>query len=205
MKVGIVGAGRVGSSLGKALIKAGHQVMFSSRDPQGEHAHNVSAETGAPVGSIAATIDFSPVVVLAMSPDAVMAVAGEYAAQLKDKLIIDLNNRLGPGGAPSASSFVQELAARTGGKVVKAFNTIGADQYLNPGFDGQSASMFIAGDPQARQAAAELAASIGFEVVEVGGLEIAPLVEGLAALWIHLALRSGQGRNIAFKLIKRQG
>jgi predicted dinucleotide-binding enzyme len=198
MKVGIVGAGKVGISLGKALIRAGHSVMFSSRDPLGEHAQKITAETGAPVDSIAATIDFSPVVVLAMAPDAVMEVAGQYAGKLKEKAIIDLNNRLG-----SSASFAQELAAKTGGRVVKAFNTIGAESYLNPVFDEQNASMFIAGDPQARQAAAELAASIGFEVVDCGRLENVTLVENLGALWIYLAIRSGLGRNVAFKLIRR--
>jgi predicted dinucleotide-binding enzyme len=206
MKVGIVGGGAVGSSLGKALIKAGHEVMFSSRDPHGEHAQKVAAETGAVVGSVADTIDFSTAVVLAMPAEAAMSVAGEFVAQLKDKVIIDLVNRRGlavPGGA---GSFALDLAAKTGGRVVKAFNTIGAEHYQNPVFDGQRASMFIAGDdPQAKHAVADLAASIGFDVVDCGGLENSPLVENLASLWIYLALRSGLGRNIAIKLLRRQG
>lgn len=204
MKVAILGAGNVGSSLGKALIKAGHQVIFSSRDPLGPHAQKITAETGAPVGSIPDTIDFSPVVVLAMSPDAVMELVGQYPGVWQDKIIIDLNNKLGPSPLKNAGSFAQELALRTGGRVVKAFNTIGAEHFLNPVFDGQKASMFIAGDdPAAKQVVADLAASIGFEPIDAGGIEISPLIENLAALWIHLARRPGLGRNIAFKLIRR--
>jgi len=47
-----------------------------------------------------------------------------------------------------------------------------------------------------------LAADIGFEVIDVGGLESSALLENLAALWIHM-LRSGMGRDMAFKLLRK--
>jgi predicted dinucleotide-binding enzyme len=80
MKVGIIGAGFVGANLGKALLRAGHEVMLSSRDPGGDHARSVREETGAPVGSLADVMDFSPVIALAMTPDAALQVGRELAA-----------------------------------------------------------------------------------------------------------------------------
>jgi predicted dinucleotide-binding enzyme len=57
MKIGIMGAGPVGSSLGKALLNAEHEIMFSSRDPQGNHAQTLRSEMGAVVGSVAGTAE----------------------------------------------------------------------------------------------------------------------------------------------------
>lgn len=201
MKVGILGAGAVGESLGKALIKAGHQVMFSSRDPHGDHARRVATETGASVGLPDEVLAFSHIVAIAMPPDAVNQLAKAYAGQWRDKIVIDMNNRFGPGA--SGTSFAQELAALTGGKVVKAFNTIGAEHYQNPVFAGQSATMFIAGDDaEAKRVVGQLAVDIGFEVIDAGSLDAAVHVENLARFWVHL-VRLGQGREIAFKLLKR--
>jgi len=201
MKVGIIGAGTVGESLGKALLKAGHEVMFSSRDPKGDRARKVTAQTGAPVGTILDVIAYGEVIAIAMPPDAVFQVAREYAGKLKDKTLIDMNNRF--GASITGLSFAQDLAQITQANVVKAFNTIGAEHYQNPVFEGQKASMFIAGDSsEAKQKVSTLAADLGFDVVDTGNLEASMLLERLAQLWVHLA-RSGMGRNVAFKLIKR--
>lgn len=201
MKAGIIGGGFVGISLGKALLKAGHEVMFSSRDPNGEHARKIQTETGAPVGTVRDVLSYSNLIAIALAPDAAMQVAQEHAGDLHGKTIIDMNNRF--GASPSGKSFAQDLAQITGAAVVKAFNTIGAEHYLNPVFEGQKATMFIAGDnTESKQQVGQLAASIGFDVVDTGSLESASLLEKLAQLWVHLA-RSGLGREIAFKLLKR--
>lgn len=51
----------------------------------------------------------------------------------------------------------------------------------------------------------ELAADIGFDVVDIGSLANARMLENLALLWIELALRQELGPNIAFKLLRRKG
>jgi predicted dinucleotide-binding enzyme len=198
MKVGIIGAGFVGMNFGKALIKAGHEVMFSSRSPQGTHAHQLRQETGAAVELPETVLRFSRIKALALPPDAAIEVAKTFAGQWGDSVLIDMNNRLSQTGL----SLTQELADITGAQVVKAFNTIGAEHYLNPQFGNQTASMLIAGDPMAKQIASELATAIGFEVIDAGGLDAAVLLENLARLWVTLA-RSQHGRDIAFKLLRR--
>ncbi len=201
MKIGILGAGTVGESLGKALIKAGHEVMFSSRDPNGEHAQRVNAETGASLGLPAEVISANPVIAIAMSPEAVLQVVREHAAALKDKIIIDMNNRFGPSA--SGLTIAQDIAALSGGKVVKAFNTIGAEHYQNPVFSGQAATLLIAGDDaHAKSITAQLAGDIGFEVIDAGGLDAAGLLEQFARLWVYLA-RNVLGRDFAFGVLRR--
>jgi predicted dinucleotide-binding enzyme len=89
-----------------------------------------------------------------------------------------------------------------GAHVVKAFNTIGAEHYLNPKVDGQTASMFICGDDStAKSQIGQLVTDIGFDLVDAGPLANAVYVESMAKLWIYL-MRSGYSRNIAFKLLK---
>src|SRR5579859_2905734 len=112
MKVGIVGGGNSGSSLGKALLKAGHEVMFSSRDPHGGHAKRLQSETGATVGSIEDTLAFSPVTVIAMQPDTILSMVKAQPAAWKNRTIIDLNNRM-TTPKDSAGSFALDLAHAT--------------------------------------------------------------------------------------------
>lgn len=199
MKVGIIGAGFVGTSLGKALIKAGHEVMLSSRDPLGNRAVQLRKETGASVERPETVLQFSRVKAIALPADAVMDVARTTAGQWGDSVIIDMNNRFSRAGV----SLAHEIADTTGAHVVKAFNTIGAEHYMNAYVGGQQASMLIAGnDAGAKQIAAKLASDIGFDVIDAGGLDAAPYLEDLARLWVHLA-RNGHGREIAFKLLRR--
>ena len=203
MKVGIIGAGTSGRSLGKALLKAGHEVMFSSRDPQGDKAKRIHKETGAPVNSIEDTLAFSPITVIAMAADAIPELIKSHPGVWANRIIIDLNNRMSTP-ANSAGSFAQDLAHLTKGRVVKAFNILGVEHYQNPVFNGQKAMMLIAGsDAEARKTVAQLASDIGFDVTDIGGIENSVLLEDLARLWVHLAYNVGLGRNFAFGLLRK--
>ena len=204
MKIGIIGAGQSGGNLGNALLKAGHEVMFSSRDPQGDHAQTLRAETGAPVGSVAKTLAYSSVIAIAMSPSVIGQLVHEHEGAWSDKIIIDMNNKGRLSESEVPGSFGQYLASITHGRVVKAFNTIGVEHLQNPVFGGQKATMLIASDDvEAKQIASQLATDIGFEPVDAGGLEISGLLESFAVLWGRLSSSAGYGRNFAFKVITR--
>ncbi len=202
MRIGIIGAGKAGGSLGKALLKAGHDVMFSSRDPRGDHAQALRAETGAPVGSVSETLAYSPVIVIAMSPTVIGGLVHEHEGAWSDKILIDMNNKGGLSDSDVPGSFGQHLASITHAKVVKAFNTIGVEHLQNPVFGGQKATMLIASDDaEAKRIVSQLATDIGFEPVDAGSLEMSGLLESLAVLWGRLSSSAGYGRNFAFKLI----
>ncbi len=110
--------------------------------------------------------------------------------------------QLAVGKDSSGAEQVQTWA--TGARVVKAFNTTGAENMLNPIYDGQATTMFIAGDdPVAKQVVKGLAEELGFETADTGNLQTARFLEPLALAWIHLAIVQKQGRNIAFKVMKR--
>ena len=92
-----------------------------------------------------------------------------------------------------------------GARVVRAFNTIGAQHMTDPRFGDQRATMFLCGnDLAAKQAVSTLAPDLGFEPVDTGPLTQARLLEPLAMLWISMAYAyGGQGPKIAFKLLRK--
>ena len=124
------------------------------------------------------------------------------------KIIIDATNPIGPGlqltvGTTNSGG---ELVAKwaSGGRVVKAFNSTGYNNMVNPVYQGESTTMFIAGDdPVAKAVVTELAQALGFDVADVGNLSMARWLEPLAMVWINLAMAQGLGRDIAFKLVRR--
>lgn len=210
MKIAIIGAGNVGSSLGKGWAARGHEVVFGVRDPRDAKVQEAVKATGgtAHATSVQEAASSAEVVVLA-TPWGATQDAIRAAGDLRGKIVVDATNPLKPdlsglalGHTTSAGEEVARWAA--GAKVVKAFNTIGAQHMVNPRFGGQSASMFICGDDAGtKKSVATLAEALGFEPVDVGPLTQARLLEPLAMLWISMALLYGQGPNIAFKLLHR--
>ena len=124
--------------------------------------------------------------------------------------IINFTNPVGWDGGPvwspppEGSNSAALAAALPGARVVKAFNTFGAEFHADPSLPGGPADVQIAGDDDAaRQQVAAIAERSGFTPVDAGPLRNAALLESLAVLWIHLATVGGRGRNAAFRLISR--
>jgi NADPH-dependent F420 reductase len=210
MKIAIIGAGNVGSTLGKGWAGKGHAVVFGVRDPGNAKVQAAVKATGgaARAARVKEAAAEAEVVVLA-TPWGAAQDAISAAGNLSGKIVIDATNPLKPdlsglaiGYTTSAGEEVARWAA--GAKVVKAFNTTGAGNMANPRFGGESASMFICGDDAAaKKTVASLAEALGFQAVDAGPLSQARLLEPLAMLWISMAYAFGQGPNIAFRLLRR--
>lgn len=202
MKIGVIGAGNIGGTLGTLWANKGHQVLFGVRDPQSPKVKALLDASGssAQAGSVAEAAAFGEVILLAVHSPAVTEVL-EQAGDLSGKILIDATNRM----QASASSAAEDIAQQAvGAKVVKAFNALGSKNLTNLRFGSHNADAFICGDDQAaKTAVSELAKAIGFDVIDVGPLSTATLVEALAKLWVQLAYRQGLGSDIAFKLLKR--
>lgn len=193
MDIAILGAGTVGQSLGRGLIRAGHRVMFSSRNPQSEKMQTLIAELGdsAQAATVLETLAFSNVVAVAMGWEAALEVAGQ--GDWSGKILLDMTQ-----------GDSRELATASGAKVVKIFNSIGAEHYQNPTFNGEAAAMLYCGDDaEAKGVAALLAGELGFETVDAGNLEANQHLVNLAKLWVHLAFRAGLGRDFAFRIVTK--
>ena len=89
-------------------------------------------------------------------------------------------------------------------RLIKAFNTFGAEFHDRPELGTSAADLYIAGDDaDAKQAISDLARTLGYTPVDTGPLRNAQHLESLAILWIHLATVGKRGRDFAFKAIPR--
>ncbi|MDX1613730.1 MAG: NADPH-dependent F420 reductase [Candidatus Promineifilaceae bacterium] len=210
MKIAIIGTGNVGSALAQGWTAHGHEITFGSREPERDDVQALVAKVGsrARATTITAAAAAAPVVVLAVPWRAVETTVAEID-DWTDKILLDTTNPIASGLQPlfgSDTSGAEEIARQAdNARVVKAFNTTGAENMANPDYDGQALTMFICGDNgQAKSTVTNLARDLGFEAADVGDLSAARLLESMALVWIRLASRQGLGRQIGFKLLRRQ-
>lgn len=203
MKIGIIGAGRVGRTLGERWIGAGHDVRFGLRAP-GSRKH---AALGEHAVSLDAARNHGEILVLATPWDAARD-AVSALGPLAGKVLVDCTNPLLPGLAGLAhgteTSGAEQVARwARGARVVKAFNTVGVEIMADPVVEGRKAVMFVCGDDRGAKAMVrELSDDLGFETLDAGPLSSARFLEPFALLWITGAYEMGLGRRYAFSIVR---
>jgi predicted dinucleotide-binding enzyme len=208
MRIAVIGTGNVGATLGRRWAEAGHDVTFGTRDPASQKVQQLLATIRGSAGVSLAkeAVDGADVVTLATPWPATEEVARDLGP-LSGRVLLDCTNPLSNSLSLElghSTSGGEQVAAWSGARVVKIFNTTGSDNMADPSYGGQAATMFYCGDDfEAKKIAARLARDLGFDAVDAGPLANARLLEPLAALWIYLAYPGGQGRRIAFKLLRR--
>jgi 8-hydroxy-5-deazaflavin:NADPH oxidoreductase len=188
MEIAIVGTGFIGTTLGGALARAGHDVTFGSRHPE-EGA--VAGTTVAPVGE---ALESAEVIVLCLPGAAVAGFASEHRDALDGKLVIDATNKMGEETANSRSSLPSSV------RYVRAFNTLGGENMADPVFEEGRADMFFSGPEADRTTVEAVIEDVGLRPVYVGE-DQEGLVDCLFRLWIALAVGQGRGRRLAFRLL----
>ena len=206
MNITICGSGNVGRALAGGWKKAGHSVTFAARDPNGAKTAELKKE-GYAVAAQAEAARSADVIVLATPWDATAATI-KALGSLAGKIVVDATNpltaklELALGFSDSAGETVARLAS--GAKVVKAFNTTGANNMANSTYPAGKLMMAIAGDDaEAKKTVMGLAADLGFEPVDAGPLSMSRYLEPTAMLWIKLAYAQGMGREFGFGLLRR--
>lgn len=200
MKIAVIGSGNVGSALGTAWVKAGHQVTFGSRKPSQE-----KPIPGSSVAEVKAAIENAEIVALAVPFSAVPEVLKQIT-DWKNKVLIDCTNPLTPNldlALGFNTSGGEQVAAQAkGARVAKAFNTTGAGNMQNPKYGGRGVTMLYATDDSSAASIAEqLVRDVGFDPEFAGPLKQARYLEPICALWISLVPRLGL--NFAFTIVKR--
>ena len=198
MNIGILGAGNVGVALGTALARAGHSVRYGMRTPTKRPDDGLT---------FAVAVDFADMVVVSLPYGAIEEVLG--ALQLEGRALIDTTNPMGwEEGSPvhtppDAGSAAEQIAALTGARVVKGFNTFGAEHCAGGTLEGRPIDVMLASDDSdALEVATGLCGDLGLRPIHVGPLRQARATEQLAVLWVQLAVVGEQGRNIAFSLLR---
>jgi len=209
LKIGIIGYGNVGGTLGRRWAEIGHDVTFGVRDKTSPKVTELlnKITTTANATDIDSAMEQSDIIVLATPWDAVKDILSKNDF-ITNKIIIDCTNPLSNtngltiGTTSSGGEKVSMWA--DGAKVVKAFNSTGSKNMDNPKYGDDKAVMFVCGeDKEAKDITIKLIEELGFDSVDAGGIIASRWLEPLAMLWINLAYKQGMGQNIAFKLMKR--
>ncbi|HYQ01150.1 MAG TPA: NAD(P)-binding domain-containing protein [Polyangiaceae bacterium] len=201
MKIGVLGAGQVGQTIGKKLISLGHEVKLGSRSASNEKGRAWADQAGpnASHGAFADSAAFGELLFNCTPGDAsleVLAAAGE--ANLGSKVLIDVANPLDfSKGAPptlfvgnddSLGERIQRAYPRL--KVVKTLNTVNCEVMVDAArVAAGDHTMFLCGnDANAKAAVRELLTS-GFgwrDVIDLGDISNARATEALLPIWIRL-------------------
>jgi 8-hydroxy-5-deazaflavin:NADPH oxidoreductase len=212
MQVGILGSGDVGKSFARAFSALGHDVKIGSRSP--EKLNEFVAQAGERVTSstFRETARFGEIVVMAT-----LGVGTEEAIRLADpdnfrgKVVIDATNPLdfSPGGPPKLSiGHTDSLGERVqrwapGGRVVKAFNSVGNPLFYKPQLPGGPPDMFICGnDAEAKKLVSQICREFGWGVIDLGGIESSRYLEPMCMTWVLHGILSGSW-NHAFKMLRK--
>jgi 8-hydroxy-5-deazaflavin:NADPH oxidoreductase len=214
MRIGILGSGSVGQSLGAGLSRLGHEIKMGTREPAADKVQAWVVKTGGntSAGTFAEAATFADLAILCTlwsgTENAIKLAGPEHLA---GKVVMDTTNPLNYGatGPPtlalgfgdSAGEQVQRWLPKA--KVVKAFNIVGHAFMVKPDFPGGPPDMFIAGDdPDAKKTVSELAEALGWPVNDLGPMEAARYLEPLAMVWILHGFRTNSW-NHAFKLLRK--
>lgn len=187
MRIAVIGAGNIGRTLGGKWAAAGHDVVYGVRRP---------GEPG--TAAVGDAVLNAEVVVLAVPGAAAKDVVTSLGHALAGKVVIDATNDVQGAGKLHA---LDELA--DGAHPVRAFNTLGWENFADPVVAGVQADLLYAAEEGiARQTAETLIRDVGLEPVWLGGVEAVDLVDVVTRLWFTLALRQGLGRRLAFKVLR---
>jgi 8-hydroxy-5-deazaflavin:NADPH oxidoreductase len=176
MKIGMIGSGNVASALGRVWAKAGHQVMFSSRNLDHDKELAASIGANARAGTPREAAAFGEVLVFAVPYGALPELGKTLADSIKGKVVLDACNPFPQRDGEIANTArargagVVSAELLKGARVVRAFNAVGAARMGTAHEQPGKVGMPIAGDDkEAIEIASRLIREIGYEPVLVGG------------------------------------
>jgi len=214
VRVGILGTGMVGSTLGSKLVQIGHEVKMGSRSANNEKAVEWAAKNGASAsfGTFADAAEFGEVVFNCTAGTvslAALALAGTN--NLRGKVLVDVANPLDfSKGMPPALSVCnsdslgeQIQRALPNAKVVKALNTMNCRVMVEPSLVPGEHDVFVCGnDPQAKATVTDILKSFGWRsIVDLGDITAARGTEMVLPIWLRL-WSLYQNRHFNFRIAR---
>jgi hypothetical protein len=211
MRIAFIGYGNVGAPLADHLQRAGHQVTLAADNAASDSVKKALARNAdlgvAPVGE---AVRSAEVVFLATPFQANEDALRGLSAALAGKVLVDCTNPVGPGlrhglgSAQSGSEQVQALVPDA--QVVKAFSIYGFENFEDsayPAYDVKPAMLFCGRDAAAKKIVAGLVAQLGWEPVDVGGLEQALHLEHMTLLWVRMVRAGGASPHLVWAALRR--
>jgi hypothetical protein len=206
MKIGIVGAGNVGTGITKLLTPKGHEIMLSFSKDAAKLAQTAKA-FGVKSGSVAEVVSFGDVIVIATPWAATREALAQAESPSGKKIVWDCTNALKPdlsglaiGTTTSAAEEIQKAAPWA--RVVKAIPPFAEAMHSGTVRIGtKGAGVFVASDDaEAKRIVTALVQDLGAEATDVGPLTNARYIEPACYLLVHLAYMQGFGTKIGLIL-----
>lgn len=202
--IAVLGLGNVGLALAIGWQKAGHTILPVARNADSGKTQTALAALGLDrTYTLSEAKEKADVILIAIPADAMTSVAEELAGYTG--IVIDATNSVKPraDGFPTAWHYLDATLHLP--KLIKCFNSTGAENMANPVYHGSGTTMLLAGhNDEAKLVVQSLALDLGFgECLDLGGADQVVLLEAFAKVWINLAIMKGQGRNIGWQLQRR--
>jgi hypothetical protein len=176
VKIGVIGGGHIGGTIGGLWVKAGHQVLFSSRHPEELKSLVDGLGSLAKAGTVAEALDFGEVILVAVPYKAIPDLAKEYGPKFAGKIVIDPANAVARRDGEEILAETKEKGIGNttqsylkGSYVVRAFNTMSYTNFASRAHrSGDLMAIPIAGDDKhAVEVASQLVRDAGFDPVAV--------------------------------------
>jgi predicted dinucleotide-binding enzyme len=212
MKIGILGTGMVGETLGTKFVQIGHQVKMGSRTANNESAAKwvKTAGANASQGTFADAAAFGEMVFVCLKGEVVLDVVRSVAGSLTGKTVVDVSNPLdfSKGMPPSLSicntnSLGEEVQkAVPAAKVVKTLNIVNCGVMVDPAKGGHPTMLLCGNDAAAKGKITALLQSLGWkDVIDLGDITKSRGTEMLLPLWLNLMGFFGHP-NFGFKIVR---
>lgn len=211
MRIAFIGYGNVGASLANKLERLGHEVTLAAHDPASEklkkaQEKNPNLKSASPREAVGG----AELIFLATPFQVNAEVLQSLNQELKGKILVDCTNPIGSklshglNSVQSGAEAVQKMVPDT--KVVKAFNTYGFENFENniyPAYNVKPVMMFCGNDADAKEIVGGLIAQLGWEPLDVGGLDQALHLEHMTLLWVRMVRVHGYSPNMVWARLKR--
>jgi hypothetical protein len=211
MNIAFVGYGQVGAPLAHHLQRVGHQVVLAANDPNSESvkkalAKNANLKVAAPK----VAVSDAEIVFLATPFQANEAALRAVADEIRGKILIDCTNPVGANlshglnSIRSGSDMVQALVPDT--EVVKAFTIYGFENFEDsfyPDYNVKPVMMYCGRNSAAKEIVGNMIAQLGWNPLDVGGLEQALHLEHMTLLWVRMVRVMGHSPNTVWAVLSR--
>jgi hypothetical protein len=198
--------------LAAGFLRHGHETMVGTREP-GKLVEWQKNHSAANLGSVSDSAAFAEVVVLAVKGSAsAQALRSAGQSNLAGKVVIDATNPISDSPPDHGvlsfftkmnDSLMEQLQREfASARLVKAFNSVGNAQFVNPSYAAGRPTMFICGnDETAKKVVSGILDQFGWETADMGGAEAARAIEPLCMLWCILGFTRNEWTH-AFKLLR---
>jgi NADPH-dependent F420 reductase len=212
--IAIIGAtGNMGSAIAKSLSKGNNRLLLFSHDQEKVStvvdeikATNSSADVEA-LGCATNASWEADVIILAVPYAAEKEIAEKIREVANQKIVISIANPLnetydGLVTAPTTSAAEELQKLLPNSKVIKAFNTTFAADFVTPVIDGRQVDAFIAGsDEDALNTVSELVSTVGFHPIVAGDLSVSRTLENMQLLLIQLGMKYNYNWLAGWKIL----